>query len=76
MFMPVAFMFLLVWLKTLATQWDSPSIAYYCGQTYPWNYAEDVTDFQKISECTVKPQVCEEKNYYQTQINIPNQVRG
>ena len=58
--MPIAFMFLLVWLKTLSTQYSSPSIAYTCGQTYPWNYAGSTSseDAAKLLQCNIQPAEC------------------
>lgn len=69
---PILFMCLLIWIKTLSTAYDSPNIAYYCGQAAPWYYSDgispiDVTPYQ----CLVKPPQCDQENYYQEGFNAP-----
>lgn len=79
--MPVLFMLLLTWIKTLANDYDSPPIAYMCGQTYPWNYADSVTDILptgSLGQCLVPPDACDPPNgvgsYYKSPIDyIPGQ---
>lgn len=67
---PIAFMFLLVWLKTLSTQYSSPSIAYTCGQTYPWNYASSPSSYPDLLQCNNIPTSCQQQNYYMTELNL------
>jgi len=70
---PVGFMALLVYFKTLATIYDSPPIAYYCGQTAPWNYASSVADPGPDAQCVLPPDTCAPpqgmSKYYQTKVN-------
>jgi len=59
--MPVLFMLLLTWIKTLANDYDSPAVDYSCGQTYPWNYAESTSDILPggaLGQCLVPPDTC------------------
>jgi ABC-type Na+ transport system ATPase subunit NatA len=67
-------MALLVWIKTLATVYDSPPIALYCGQTIPWNYAATSDDIMADAQCVVPPDTCDPpqgmRKYYQTEVNL------
>jgi hypothetical protein len=67
---PVLFMTLLILIKSVTTTYDSPNVAYYCGQASPWFYSSsfnisryntDLTPFQ----CQLQPSQCTENNYYQ-----------
>ncbi|CAN0277728.1 unnamed protein product, partial [Phaeothamnion confervicola] len=35
---PVGFMLLLRWIKSVSTVIDQPNVAYACGQAFPWYY--------------------------------------
>jgi hypothetical protein len=67
--LPVAFMALLIGIKGITSKYNSPTIAYYCGQTFPWFYSDGVgvnnpTDVQPF-QCLLKPANCTVTNYYQ-----------
>ena len=66
--LPVLFMAMLILIKLVSTIYDSPDIAYSCGNTYPWNYnaAVDNTPYdQQIPfTCLEKPSQCFTDNYY------------
>lgn len=71
---PVVFMMLLIWIKTLTEVYDSPNIAYHCGNTYPWYYSSSllqssVYPYQPF-QCTQKPSDCTLKNYYPTKYEV------
>ena len=72
--MPIAFMFLLVYFKTLATQYDSPPVAYACGQTYPWQYASTTSELLTDAQCLNIPDTCNppqgRNKYYQLKTNL------
>ena len=75
--MPVLFMLLLTWIKTLANDYNSPAIAYMCGQTYPWNYAESASDLYPtgaLGQCLVPPETCDPpkgvNSYYKSSVEI------
>ncbi|CAM9315593.1 unnamed protein product [Choristocarpus tenellus] len=65
---PALFMLLLVWIKSITTTYDSPNVAYTCGQTRPWMYQEqlDFSDLfsNPLVECLLKPPDCETDSYY------------
>lgn len=67
--LPVLFMALLILIKSITSTYDSPNIAYYCGNIYPWNYYTDLDPSNIFNEtsplqCLYKPDECTEKNYY------------
>ena len=70
-------MFLLVWLKTLSTQYSSPSIAYTCGQTYPWNYAGSTSseDAAKLLQCNIQPAECTDEVRLETVLLVYRSLR-
>lgn len=57
---------LLVWIKTICDIYDSPSVAYYCGQTQGQGfYSEDISDIPStLQQCLVPPATCKAENYY------------
>lgn len=72
--LPVLFMVLLIMIKSLTSIYDSPNIAYYCGNAYPWFYYSNPVgasaDLSPVGEgisplqCLRKPDNCELRNYY------------
>lgn len=68
LFLPVAFMALLILIKSVTDVYDSPAVAFYCGNVYPWYYSETftyTTESQIPLTCTQKPLTCQTDNYYQ-----------
>ena len=66
--LPVLFMGLLIVLKNISTVDDSPDIAYYCGQAFPWFYAASIQpsfNSQPVLECISKPLSCGAPKYFQ-----------
>lgn len=61
-------MFFLIMIKSVTTKYDSPNIAYHCGEAYPWSYNNDFVPggmLQRMPyQCTQKPDTCDEANYY------------
>lgn len=57
--LPVFFMSILIIIKTITSVYDSPNIAYYCGNTVG-GYALD-----NLGECQIEPDTCSEDKYYQ-----------
>eukprot|EP00599_Poterioochromonas_sp_BG-1_P016760 CAMPEP_0173165656 /NCGR_PEP_ID=MMETSP1105-20130129/21518_1 /TAXON_ID=2985 /ORGANISM="Ochromonas sp., Strain BG-1" /LENGTH=1579 /DNA_ID=CAMNT_0014086689 /DNA_START=11 /DNA_END=4746 /DNA_ORIENTATION=+ len=68
--LPVLFMAILIGIKAITTKYDSPNVAYFCGETYPWFYT-DTTDLGTALnrtgpfQCLQKPDQCVASNYYQ-----------
>ncbi len=64
----------------ITSKYDSPNVAYFCGNTYPWFYTSgdgaDVAS-QNFSvnpvQCLVKDDTCAADNYYQDGTTINNQ---
>jgi hypothetical protein len=68
LFLPVVFMALLIYIKSVTDIYDSPAVAYYCGNAYPWYYNptfDYTTDPQIPFTCTQKPLECQVDHYYQ-----------
>jgi hypothetical protein len=72
----VAFMALLILIKSITNQYDSPNVAYYCGNAFPWYY-EDGTSLNEsnvmsspLVQCLEKPQQCTTDNYYKSGITL------
>ena len=81
MLIPVLFMCLLILIKTLTTKYESPDVAYYCGQAAPWFYDANVysanqNDQMQITpyQCQFEPTQCSLDNYYQSGISIPSSL--
>ncbi len=67
-FLPVGFMALLIMIKSITSVYNSPTIAYHCGNVFPWFY-NDQPILGDISNeapyvCTQKPSVCTTGHYY------------
>ena len=70
LFLPVIFMALLIMIKSLTDVYDSPSVAYYCGNAYPWFYSSPNSLDELVTQdgpfdCLVKPATCSLPHYYQ-----------
>jgi len=64
---PVAFMGLLILIKSVTTSIDSPAVAYYCGQAAPWFYTTNLTETNiGPLQCALQPTQCTVPNYYQS----------
>lgn len=67
--LPVVFMALLILIKQITTKYDSPNVAFYCGQTYPWLYSSGFDSNQpdsfQLLSCLEKPKTCSASNYYE-----------
>lgn len=61
--LPVFFMALLILIKSITSVYDSPNIAYYCGNTFPWHYTTSTTSIPL--DCLMEPPTCSKDNYYQ-----------
>lgn len=79
--LPVGFMGLLILIKSITTIYDSPNVAYFCGNTYPWFYADSFDWFDPSSwkssipfTCTQKPRTCSAKSYYQDSITESGEI--
>jgi hypothetical protein len=70
--LPVLFMAILILIKLVTKKYDSPNIAFYCGNAYPWNYASSVNDLGSLATCITKPTNCSEDNYYNGGYSIVN----
>lgn len=70
--LPVFFMTILIMIKQITTVYDSPNVAYHCGNTYPWHYnggmSEDLTGVPY--DCLQKNDTCSADNYYQGGFHI------
>lgn len=80
MVLPGLFMLLLVWIKSLTTVFDSPTAAYTCGQTIPWQYEKrlpknpvELLD-NPLIKCLQQPPSCTEKNYYRDEGGVFEQI--
>eukprot|EP01040_Poterioochromonas_malhamensis_P010514 gene10514-11447_t len=67
--LPVFFMVLLIMIKQITDVYDSPNIAYFCGNVYPWFYGETINVNDPLSTtspllCTQKPATCTADSYY------------
>jgi ATP-binding cassette subfamily A (ABC1) protein 3 len=62
-------MALLIAIKSITNVYDSPDVAYYCGQTYPWFYSGAFDQAQpnslEIFQCNMKPDTCSANHYYE-----------
>eukprot|EP01038_Epipyxis_sp_PR26KG_P005748 gene5748-7937_t len=74
--LPVLFLCLLILIKSITDVYDSPDIAYYCGNTAPWYYSSSLSDFNIFDPlssppigCTQKPLTCDTDKYYQDVVN-------
>lgn len=65
---------LLIFIKNISTVYNSPNIAYYCGNTFPWYYTQSVDWYSIIPRdwvdviplmCTQKPDTCSVGHFYQ-----------
>lgn len=73
--LPAVFMYLLVYIKSISTVFESPTIAYYCGNAFPWYYSHSLTDSIKTLapfSCVLKPTTCHLDNYYMIPIQYEN----
>ncbi|RYH30059.1 hypothetical protein EON65_06455 [archaeon] len=76
LFLPVAFMALLILIKSITSVYDSPNVAYYCGNTYPWSYS--ATPPQTLEQlvtkspyyCTQKPNTCSVGHYFEDSYTV------
>ena len=69
----VLFMALLILIKSITDVFESPNVAYYCGNIYPWYYsASSLLDLSGTSpiSCTNKPAECTADHYYQDKVTI------
>lgn len=69
-------MALLILIKSITSQYDSPNVAYYCGNAFPWYY-EDGSSLNTsnllsspLVQCLEQPQECVEDNYYKSGISL------
>lgn len=68
-------MALLIAVKQITTKFNSPTIAYYCGQSYPWTYLDaynrsDLLSLSPLTQCVHKPSNCSTTNYYRNMGSI------
>ena len=69
-------MALLILIKSITKQYDSPNVAYYCGNTYPWYYENgaslNATNIAQspLMQCLEKPTACTTNHYYQSGITL------
>eukprot|EP01031_Cornospumella_fuschlensis_P022275 gene22275-27238_t len=76
LFLPVAFMALLILIKSITSVYDSPNVAYYCGNTYPWSYSDTPpTTLEELVTstpyyCTQKPNTCSIPHYYEDSYSV------
>mmetsp|Transcript_62430 Transcript_62430/g.122842 ORF Transcript_62430/g.122842 Transcript_62430/m.122842 type:complete len:2323 (-) Transcript_62430:80-7048(-) len=70
--LPVIFMALLIMIKNLTSVYNSPSIAYYCGNAYPWFYTSTIGDIDnnKPLTCLQQPDTCDVDNYYKDEASF------
>lgn len=69
-------MLLLVWIKSLTSVFDSPPVAYTCGQTIPWQYEKSLP-FNRTAlannpliKCLEQPPTCSAEHYYRDEGGI------
>lgn len=69
-------MALLILIKSITNQYDSPNVAYYCGNAFPWYYEDGSTLnasnilSSPLVECLQMPQQCTTENYYKSGITL------
>lgn len=61
---------LLILIKTITSVYDSPNVAYFCGNTYPWFYNTFPVQGDALLDsvpyvCTQKPATCTLDHYYE-----------
>ncbi len=62
-------------IKSVTTKYDSPNVAYHCGEAYPWSYnnqwTSDYNDmvYKMPYQCLKQPDTCAAENYYQNTKN-------
>jgi len=71
---PVFFIGLLVWIKTICTKRDAPTVAYTCGQTKGFDFYTPSISLTNISstsllQCLKPPDTCAEANYYRGELS-------
>jgi hypothetical protein len=65
--LPVGFMALLILIKSITSVYDSPDIAYHCGNSDPWQYGSSLApDATQPYNCLFKPAECETNSYYRS----------
>lgn len=77
-FLPALSVSLLIVLKSLSEVYDSPNVAFYCGQAFPWFYSQSL-NYTALSlsnvgnifaQCVEEPLDCRNLNYYQYPITF------
>jgi hypothetical protein len=67
--LPVFFMTILIMIKQITTTYDSPNVAYSCGNTFPWHYGANLNPIDNPAsfpyDCLEKNDTCGADNYYQ-----------
>lgn len=68
--LPVFFMALLILIKNITSKYDSPNVAYHCGNAYPWTYNGQLDSYDGAINkypfvCTQKPKTCTADHYYE-----------
>ncbi len=68
-------MTLLIFIKSITTAYDSPNIAYYCGNAYPWYYGSTMDYYEPFGQqvpftCTQKPSSCSTDHYYEDKVPV------
>ena len=76
LFIPVAILSLLVLIKNITEVIDSPPVAYFCGNSYPWFYNKSLYELEGLAPflCLFKPLTCSSKSYYNNVIDVDNPV--
>ena len=71
---PVFIISLLVLIKNVTEIVDSPNASYFCGNTYPWKYANSLKGALNFAPyfCVMRPNECSNGKYYQTKVKIDN----
>lgn len=70
--MTVAFMALLILIKSITNKYDSPNVAYYCGNAFPWYYEDGISlnstnlMASPLVQCLEQPSECTTENYYKS----------
>lgn len=69
-------MALLIFIKNITTTYDSPNIAFHCGNAQPWYYNDEYITYGQPNvgkivpfTCTQKPVGCSTGHYYQDKIS-------
>jgi len=65
-FIPVGFMLLLVYFKSLSSELTSPNVAFSCGQALPWQSFEAEFLSGDPLVCYEKPAQCNVSGYYKS----------